>query len=376
MTTHPYPSQVPLKTETSKNRGLFWKPWTRGGVRFGLVVSGVLTAVWTESLSLSSIAVGSLLLLLSMPLQFWSKGCLHQNQSLTKTGPYRFVRHPFYTSGLMLDLGIMVMTGNVWFVVCGIAWWLAVYHHAISQEEIILRRVFGVEYDHYAKHVPALIPWKKPLPVQPYRFDFRSYNIAVTEVPRAIQALVFPLLFLLALWIDRPGFDLNLANSVVALWLLASVLSLFACARIWRQSFKTGAAVLPDAAAQPAARTIYVFAIVVAGLVWSQFDPAVDPWLHRLPGIVLLALALLLTFGPHKARLLAESGIAMGLAILLELEWVAVLLLPLYLSVIIIQWRASEGESNLLTEDAMSGPSLLTLAGLGLAVLMVCEMLV
>ncbi len=357
---HDYPTQVPHKAETSRNRGEFWQPWARGGVRFGLTISGLLFAALFETLTLQSIALGSLLILLSMPLQFWAKGCLHQNQILTTFGPYRFVRHPFYTSSLMLDLGIMVMTGSLIFVTLGLVWWLAVYRHAIAREEQILHQIFAHAYADYARRIPALLPWKRALPARPYRIDFTRYNITVTEIPRAIQALVFPLLFLLAFWLDRPQFAFDLSNGVIVLWLITSVLSLFACARIWRLAFKHDLDLVPRAGAQASARTVYVFAIVVAGLVWSQFDPMVDPWLHRLPGILMLGMAMLLMLGPDKARLVAEAGVALGLAILLELEWASLLLAPLYLSIILMQWRPAPGDPPQDSNCEALGPLLLS----------------
>src|SRR3990172_450883 len=85
-------------------------PYNRGGLRTYLVIIGLLACQMTPF----SIASGTPLILIGIFLHLWAKGCLHQNTEVTTTGPYSFVRHPFYLANIFLDFGIALMSG----------WWL------------------------------------------------------------------------------------------------------------------------------------------------------------------------------------------------------------------------------------------------------------
>ncbi len=81
--------------------------------------------------------------------------------TLTTSGPYRYVRNPLYLGNLLLALGVgclgpPVATGlvfllNLWFV-----WRL------IAIEEPFLQRVHGAAYERYRAAVPRLIPRLTP----------------------------------------------------------------------------------------------------------------------------------------------------------------------------------------------------------------------
>ena len=74
-------------------------------------------------------------------------------------GPYRLVRNPIYTGmfGLLLATGLAV---SHW---VGLLIAIAVYAVGtvirVRSEEKLLRGAFGAEFDSYARHVPAVIPF-------------------------------------------------------------------------------------------------------------------------------------------------------------------------------------------------------------------------
>src|SRR5438045_4031068 len=88
-------------------------PWDRSGVRTYLMGIGLIAGYTTPKW----VALAAPLFVAGIALQFWAKGCLHQEKEVTTSGPYRFVRHPFYFANAVLDLSIVVMSG---------CWWLAV----------------------------------------------------------------------------------------------------------------------------------------------------------------------------------------------------------------------------------------------------------
>jgi protein-S-isoprenylcysteine O-methyltransferase Ste14 len=120
--------------------------------------------------------VGALLGLVAVPAAWWVFTSIGRNVSetvLTKrdhalvtTGPYRWIRHPLYTTGAVLLLAIGLMAAN-WFVllfalVAIVALRLAV----IPVEERELVNKFGDEYRRYMARTGRLLPQlsRKPRP--------------------------------------------------------------------------------------------------------------------------------------------------------------------------------------------------------------------
>ncbi|MDR3530171.1 MAG: isoprenylcysteine carboxylmethyltransferase family protein [Rhodopila sp.] len=83
---------------------------------------------------------------------------LKQDHSLTRTGPYRLVRHPIYTGLLIAILGSAVAEaewrGLVAFVLITLS-----FLRKIVIEERFLTAQFGDAYACYRAEVPALVPW-------------------------------------------------------------------------------------------------------------------------------------------------------------------------------------------------------------------------
>ena len=145
----------------------------------------------------STILAGIPCLLLGTAVHFWAKGCLRQNQVVTRSGPYRFVRHPFYLANGLIDAAIAIMSG--WWLLGAIlpVWWLAVYLPVMRKEEAHLCALFGRVYEHYRRRVPLLIPYRRPLPANGEGFRWSNRNIAVEgEIPRVLRLLAYPLLFI------------------------------------------------------------------------------------------------------------------------------------------------------------------------------------
>jgi len=81
-----------------------------------------------------------------------------QDHGLVTTGPFRWVRHPIYSSVLALWLGATLGTLD-WLL---LVLWPLVVVGILRQariEEDLLRAEFGAEYDAYAERVGAVVPW-------------------------------------------------------------------------------------------------------------------------------------------------------------------------------------------------------------------------
>ena len=91
--------------------------------------------------------------------RYWSgRVTLKEGHKLIRTGPYRVVRHPIYTGGLVALAGVAVARGDVRGLV-GLVLSIAVFLRKIFLEERVLLGHFGDEYRDYRREVRALIPF-------------------------------------------------------------------------------------------------------------------------------------------------------------------------------------------------------------------------
>jgi protein-S-isoprenylcysteine O-methyltransferase Ste14 len=112
--------------------------------------------------------VGVALAVLMVPVGWWVFHTIGENISetvLTKRnhqlvtrGPYRWVRHPFYASGLLFMTSFALASAS-WLVmllmVPAVAfWWVAV----IPREEAALIEKFGDRYREYRRHTGQVLP--------------------------------------------------------------------------------------------------------------------------------------------------------------------------------------------------------------------------
>jgi protein-S-isoprenylcysteine O-methyltransferase Ste14 len=72
-------------------------------------------------------------------------------------GPYRWVRHPRYTSMLLLALSMPLVFGSN-FGWLAFALVVMAVQHRIVREEPHLRQMFGPPYDDYASRTARLVP--------------------------------------------------------------------------------------------------------------------------------------------------------------------------------------------------------------------------
>lgn len=179
-------------------------PWDRSGLRSYLI----LIALLANEITPVSILQGIPLVVLGMAMHVWAKGCLHQNREVTRSGPYRFVRHPFYVANAFLDAGLAVMSGW-WVLQLALPfWWLAVYLPAMRREERAMTELFGPDYEAYQREVPQFVPYRAPAAAPAGGFSWRNPNLLHTELPRALRYLCYPLVFFLVdhLWTERAAF--------------------------------------------------------------------------------------------------------------------------------------------------------------------------
>jgi len=130
---------------------------------FSFALSG--TAMWPSWVYYP----GILLMVLGIVLRQWSMAALgsffsgtvgvQEGQKVVDTGPYRLVRHPSYTGGLLIFAGMGLALQSWGAILLIVLIFGLAFGYRIYVEEKVLVSEFGEEYVEYAKRTKRLIPY-------------------------------------------------------------------------------------------------------------------------------------------------------------------------------------------------------------------------
>ncbi|HXU68470.1 MAG TPA: isoprenylcysteine carboxylmethyltransferase family protein [Polyangia bacterium] len=73
--------------------------------------------------------------------------------SLVLRGPYRFTRNPMYVGMFLLQIGIGLLSHNLWIVLLAVATLLIIHYTAVLHEEAYLEDKFGDDYRAFKRRV-------------------------------------------------------------------------------------------------------------------------------------------------------------------------------------------------------------------------------
>jgi protein-S-isoprenylcysteine O-methyltransferase Ste14 len=142
--------------------------------RWGVALKGIgysllwQVSFWTRSPALWQTVLSVLLLTAACVLSWTATfalgrqlrvdAALAADHALIRSGPYRLVRHPIYTSMLALFLGTGVLIATWYLLMAGLALFLAGAAIRIRAEDALLESRFGNEFRDYKNTVPSFIP--------------------------------------------------------------------------------------------------------------------------------------------------------------------------------------------------------------------------
>jgi protein-S-isoprenylcysteine O-methyltransferase Ste14 len=138
----------------------------------------VLVFAWLSHPTAQSLEIGAPIAVLGLALRGWAAGCLAKNQQLATAGPYAHTRNPLYLGTLLVAVGLVVASRNLWLGILFAAVFLFIYLPVIQLEEQHLRQIFP-DYAEYARHVPALLPRLSAAPsknLQPFQIGLYLKN--------------------------------------------------------------------------------------------------------------------------------------------------------------------------------------------------------
>jgi hypothetical protein len=299
-------------------------PWDRGGLRTYLVIIALVACRGDSRAVLWGLAP----FLPGLALHVYAKGCLRQNQAVSRGGPYRFVRHPFYSANFLIDEGLAVMSGWWPLMVLLPVWWLAVYLPVMAREERTLCELFPDIYPDYQRRLPRLVPWRRPLPAEGERFSWSNPNIvADTVLPRQLRLLAYPWLFLLCQLVRAEGLSLFTPPQAYRLWIAVVPVTLYGLSRELARHLKHRQRLLPEWMARAPFRAGFAGGLLLAAAAFRVPEAYGGLPAAAAGGAALLVSLIVLV---RRAWLCAEGAALTGAVILCAAPWLAALPLLLH----------------------------------------------
>ena len=151
------------------------------GFAFGFVVFWLATPTW------GSLAIGAIVAGFGEAIRLWAAGHLEKSREVTRSGPYRWTRHPLYLGSVIIAVGLAVASDRV-LVAALIALYVATtIPAAMFSEERHLRAKFGPAYDAYASREAP--PMERRFSFARARTNREHHTIAGVMIALALLAL-------------------------------------------------------------------------------------------------------------------------------------------------------------------------------------------
>jgi rfaE bifunctional protein nucleotidyltransferase chain/domain len=125
-----------------------WLRWLqRRRVALGFLLA--VAVFWLARPTPTSIAIGMLIALPGELVRVWAAGHITKGREVTRSGPYRLVRHPLYLGSTIMGIGFAVATWRLAPTLIVLGYLAVTIPAAIRSEEAELQAQFGKEYEAY-----------------------------------------------------------------------------------------------------------------------------------------------------------------------------------------------------------------------------------
>ncbi len=123
-----------------------------------LLAAGEMTA--------RNVAIGAVLMVLGEAWRLWgvaTAGTVTRRRSrnvqkLVAHGPFAWSRNPLYVGNFLIWMGIILLSGVLWFLPVAVAIFALEYYVIVRYEEGVLESIFGGEYLAYKQRTPRWFP--------------------------------------------------------------------------------------------------------------------------------------------------------------------------------------------------------------------------
>ena len=146
----------------------------RRRVALGFILGAVV--LWLAQPTPASLWRGAMVALIGEAIRVWAAGHLEKSREVTRSGPYRFTRHPLYLGSSIIALGIAVAASSLWVAAVVALYVCTTIPAAIVSEEAHLREKFGSDYDAYKARLAP--PMARPFSLARARVNREHHTIA------------------------------------------------------------------------------------------------------------------------------------------------------------------------------------------------------
>jgi len=120
-----------------------------------------------------SLWIGGAVAVAGEAVRIWASGHLEKSSEVTRSGPYRFVRHPLYLGSAIIGVGFMIAARNPWVAGLVTAYVVTTFMAAMRSEEGHLDEKFSGAYSEYrdgrASTVERSFSWSRLRANEEYR---------------------------------------------------------------------------------------------------------------------------------------------------------------------------------------------------------------
>lgn len=115
------------------------------GFAAGLLVLVAASPTW------ATWRMGLIVALAGEAIRFWAAGHLEKSREVTRSGPYRWTRHPLYAGSAAIGAGVVIASYSALVAVAVTTYLVVTITAAVRTEEAFLQREFGDTYDRYRR---------------------------------------------------------------------------------------------------------------------------------------------------------------------------------------------------------------------------------
>lgn len=116
-------------------------------VRLGLLVG--IVVLWLATPAWPNLVAGALVASCGEGLRLWAAGHLEKGREVTRSGPYRWLRHPLYAGSALLGIGLAIAVTHLGAAALVLVYAGLTLAAAARSEQAWLRSKFGAEYERY-----------------------------------------------------------------------------------------------------------------------------------------------------------------------------------------------------------------------------------
>ncbi len=119
----------------------------RWRVPLGFAMGGV--SLWFARPTWTSLAIGGAVALMGEAIRVWAAGHLEKSREVTRSGPYRWMRHPLYVGSAVMGAGVAIAAMDPTVAAIAALYLGVSLTAAIRHEDAWLADRFGAEYRAY-----------------------------------------------------------------------------------------------------------------------------------------------------------------------------------------------------------------------------------